>query len=223
MWVIHAILELLLSNQGSTEYLLQFAFIPMRYFSQEFATAWPFANLYSPITYSFLHGNWEHLIINSIWMLAFGSVIARRIGNLRFILFCVVGSIAGAALHMIFHLSSFTPMIGASAVVSACTGAAMRFAFPMGRNFMLEAAFQPRRTILQTLQNRQALIFIVIWFAINLLFGTGLIDLIGEGSSVAWQAHIGGFVFGLLCFAPFDRAGNGQPTDPFQGGTIHRL
>lgn len=201
---IHVVRTYLLSYEMQVETLLRFAFIP-GVWSGNAGLSWLDSFPYwSPITYSFLHGDWLHLGLNALWMVAFGAVVAKRLGVLRFALLCIAGSCGGAAAHFVTHTSEIVPMIGASAVVSACVGAAIRFAFPREGGFRTGPAYLPRLSLVQTFTSRQLLAFIGFWFVINYVFGSGVIDPTGEGQSVAWQAHIGGFLVGILGFAVFD-------------------
>ena len=63
----------------------------------------------------------------------------------------------------------------------------------------------PAEPIGQLWQNSRAMLFILVWFATNILFGAGLVPILGEETSIAWEAHIGGFLAGLLLFPLFDR------------------
>ena len=106
-------------------------------------------------------------------------------------------------------LSTLAPVIGASASVSGCMGAALRFMFQPDVPIVAALDATPSRSpSLQPLRfvlaDRRALIFIAAWFATNLLFGLGSVRM-GIGSEpIAWQAHIGGFLAGLLLFGLFD-------------------
>jgi len=165
---------------------------------------------WSPLTYSLLHSDWTHLIVNSAWMLAFGAAVARRFGAVRFLAFGCVCSLGGAALHYVFHVGDVAPVIGASAVVSGFMGAASRFAF--GRSGLRQdLVLAPALSLVQTFSNRQVMMFLAIWFGLNFLFGSGLVPIAGEDQSIAWQAHIGGFAAGLLLFSFFDPAGKYSP------------
>ena len=185
--------------------LFTFAFIPLRYANGFQDIVSDPAALWSPVTYSFLHGDWTHILVNSVWLLAFGSVVARRLGVYRFLLFCIIGSVFGALAHYVSHSDSIIPMIGASAIVSACMGAAIRFAFPANGNFSPRVHDLPTQSLFQAFQNRQVIVFTAVWFAINFLFGIGGEFITGQGQSIAWEAHVGGFLFGLLLFDAFDR------------------
>jgi membrane associated rhomboid family serine protease len=101
-------------------------------------------------------------------------------------------------------------VIGASASVSGTMAAAMRFAFvrgsflSFGRSDADAAAKVPALSLSQALRNRRVLSFLAVWFAVNIVFGVWSLSIGTEGVSVAWQAHIGGFLAGLLLFALFD-------------------
>ncbi|MEM7069462.1 MAG: rhomboid family intramembrane serine protease [Pseudomonadota bacterium] len=202
---VHITRTTMINADGDLWMLINFAFIPARYALAESSVFTNPAELWTPITYSFLHGSWTHILLNSIWLLCFGSVVARRFGTLKFVLFCVIGSVFGALSHYIFHSGSIVPMIGASAVVSACMGAAVRFAFPQNGRFSPAVHDLPAQTLAQCFQNRQVVVFAVAWFAINFLFGLGGEIFTAAGQSIAWEAHVGGFLAGLFLFSYFDR------------------
>jgi len=190
-----------------------FAFIPKRYDSTlldisfpggEGAKAWTF------VTYSLLHANLSHIIFNVLWLLPFGSALARRFGALRFFLFMAVTAAAGALAHLITHEHAVAPMIGASASVSGTMAAAIRFAFVHGsflsfnRGDADAAARVPALSLWNALRNGRVLGFLAVWFGVNIIFGVGSLAIGMDGASVAWQAHIGSFIAGLILFSLFD-------------------
>jgi len=190
-----------------------FGFIPRRYDSTlldidfaggEGAKVWTF------VTYSLLHANLSHIVFNVLWLLPFGSALARRFGALRFFVFMAVTAAAGALAHLVTHEHAVAPMIGASASVSGTMAAAIRFAFVRGSFLSFnrgdaEAAAQvPALPLVRALRDGRVLAFLGIWFGINIIFGLGSIAIGADGASVAWQAHIGGFLAGLLLFSLFD-------------------
>jgi membrane associated rhomboid family serine protease len=101
-------------------------------------------------------------------------------------------------------------MIGASASVSGTMAAAIRFAFVQGsflsfsRGDAEAAARVPALSLADALRNTRVLGFLGVWFGVNIIFGVGSIAIGAEGASVAWQAHIGGFLAGLMSFSLFD-------------------
>ena len=190
-----------------------FGFIPKRYDSTIIDLTFPGgagAKVWTFITYSLLHANLSHIGFNVLWLLPFGSALARRFGALRFFLFMAVTAAAGALAHLITHEHAVAPMIGASASVSGAMAAALRFAFVQGsflsfsRGDADAAAKVPALSLWRALRNGRVIAFVAVWFGINIIFGLGSIAIGTDGASVAWQAHIGGFVAGLLLFSLFD-------------------
>jgi membrane associated rhomboid family serine protease len=215
--LIHALRVYVLSENQDVEVLLNFAFIPARYDSTGVLQGWPGgfgAEIWTFVSYAFLHATWMHLGVNGVWFLPFGSAVARRFGTLRFLAFFAVTAAAGAALHLATHAGEQYPMIGASAAISGTMAAAMRFAFqrggPLGilRNDDDEAYRVPALPLSGVLRDARVLLFLAVWFGINVIFGVGTFPSLTGGESVAWQAHIGGFLAGLLLFAWFDPAPN---------------
>jgi membrane associated rhomboid family serine protease len=190
-----------------------FGFIPKRYDSTLLAIDFPGgegAKVWTFVTYSLLHANLSHIGFNVLWLLPFGSALARRFGAIRFFLFMAVTAAAGALAHLVTHEHAVAPMIGASASVSGAMAAAIRFAFAKGsflsfsRGDADAAARVPALPLMRALRNGRVLGFLGIWFAVNIIFGVGSIAIGADGASVAWQAHIGGFLAGLLLFSLFD-------------------
>ncbi|QIB36375.1 rhomboid family intramembrane serine protease [Ancylobacter pratisalsi] len=213
-----------LDPDSAVEVLALFAFIPARYDPSVFAEGvlpggWG-ADLWTFVTYAFLHGGWTHVGLNLLWLLAFGSPVARRFGTVRFLLFFAVTAAAGAGLHLLTHEGEVVPVIGASASVSGCMAAAIRFMFaseahvPWGADMYSQSVNYPAAPLTVVMRDRRVLAFVVVWFLINLgvgLAGTsGMVD-----GSVAWEAHIGGFLVGLLMFPLFDPVGRTPGPGPY--------
>jgi len=211
--LVHAMRTWVFSEQQDIEFLLSFAFIPARYDTSTIlggvlpgggADVWTF------FTYALIHADWIHLGVNAVWLLPFGSAVARRFGALRFLAFFAVTSAAGAALHLATHAGEQFPMIGASAAISGAMAAAMRFVFQRGGPLGLlgrfdEGAYRvPAIPLRNVLADARVVLFLVVWFGINILFGLGSLPITGSEQTVAWQAHIGGFLAGLLLFSWFD-------------------
>jgi len=213
MAFIHAVRLFVLTPEQDNELLWLFAFDPIRYDGAALpdgvlpggfgAQIWTF------VTYAFLHASWTHLGVNAIWFLAFGSPVARRFGTARFLIFFCVTAAAGAIAHLFFFGGQDAPVIGASAAISGTMAAAMRFAFqhdgPL-RSRRGEADYRlPALSLARALHEPAVIAFLVVWFGLNFIFGLWSTPLTGENEIVAWQAHIGGFVAGLLLFSWFDR------------------
>lgn len=201
---IYFVQTVLLSPEMADWMTIEFGFSPIRY-------AYPLSGqgyewLWTPVTYSLLHGSLEHLAFNGLWLAAFGTPVLRRIGLGRFLLLWAISSAAGAALHTAVNWGQPTILIGASGAVSAFMGAACRFAFG-GRARQAASFFgyhPPRLSILEALKQKTVRVFILVWFVGNLVVAFG-IPLFGDvGAAVAWDAHIGGFLLGFLGFGLFD-------------------
>ena len=213
---IHGVREWVLTQDQDSHVLIDFAFIPARYDSSPVlggvVPGGPGAAIWSFVTYSFLHGSWMHLGINAVWLMAFGTPVARRFGTMRFLAFWVVTAAAGAAMHLLTNAGSIAPMIGASASISGAMAASMRFAFqrggPLGgmwRSGDGDAYRVPALPLTGVLSDARVLLFVGVWFGINIIFGLWSSPVLGgEDQLVAWQAHIGGFLAGLLLFSWFD-------------------
>jgi membrane associated rhomboid family serine protease len=196
-----------------------FGFIPKRYDASPLNFAIPGgagAKVWTFVTYSLLHANLTHLGVNVLWLLPFGSALARRFGTVRFFLFLAVTAAAGALAHLLTHEHAIAPMIGASASVSGAMAGAIRFAFvrgsflSFGRGNAEMAARVPALPLSLALRDKRVLGFLAIWLGVNFVFGAGSLGLGTEGVTVAWQAHMGGFLAGLLLFSLFDPA---RPSD----------
>ncbi|MBY0382997.1 MAG: rhomboid family intramembrane serine protease [Xanthobacteraceae bacterium] len=212
MFAIHGI-RMLLPVTLDEEVLWVFGFVPARYDASLIATQIPGgigASIWSFLTYAFLHADLAHIGFNMLWMLPFGSALARRFGATRFYIFLAITAIAGAVAHLLTHPHEVAPMIGASAAVSGTMAASLRFAFQSGsflsfrRGDADAAARIPALSLWRALQNGRVLAFLAVWFGMNFITGIGVIAIGTHGQSIAWQAHIGGFLAGLLLFSLFD-------------------
>src|SRR3974390_2256297 len=131
--LVHAVQMLLLTERQDETLILTFAFIPARYGANGAGLPGGFgADLWTFFTYAFLHADLMHLGLNLAWLLPFATALARRFGALRYILFMLVTSAAGAFAHLVSHWGALEPMIGASAAISGAMAAAMRFVFAQG-------------------------------------------------------------------------------------------
>jgi membrane associated rhomboid family serine protease len=223
--IVHAVRTMLLTPDQDITFLLTFAFIPARYdTSTVLGGALPGgggAEVWTFLTYSLIHADWTHFGVNAIWLLPFGSAVARRFGTIRFLAFYAVTAAAGAAMHLVTHAGEQAPMIGASAAISGTMAGAMRFAFQPGGplNFRRTGADTDYRVpavpLSGVLRDPAVLAFLAVWFGVNLVFGLGSIPIGGENQVIAWQAHIGGFLAGLLLFSWFDPAPDLPQGDDF--------
>ncbi len=200
---LYLVEALFLDDDAVGTFLFHMAFTPLRYVYplSEQGPEW----FTTPVTYSLLHGGIEHLAFNVLWLTAFGAPVVRRIGTTRYVIFWILSAAAAAFFHAALHWGEQTVLIGASGVVSALMGAACRFAFPVRGGFdRTYGHLYPRQSILGALRNRTVAVFVAIWFVGNVLIAIGLPLFGQDAGQIAWDAHIGGFLFGYLLFGFFD-------------------
>ena len=160
------------------------------------------------MTHIVVHGGLVHLVINCAWLLAFGGAVASRVGSARFLLLTVLTGIAGAALFLAFNWGRPVPMVGASGAVSGLMGGAFRFFFAgldrQSRGYPPEhPAEVPRMSLVELFTNRRSATAIAVWVGLNALAGFAGPAITG-GAGIAWEAHLGGFIAGLLLFGLVD-------------------
>jgi membrane associated rhomboid family serine protease len=143
-------------------------------------------------TSMFLHVNLIHLAGNLIYLWIFGNNVEDRLGRLGFVLFYLAGGVAAAAAQVAIDPASSIPMVGASGAISAVLGTYLVM-FPGAR--ILSLVFLG---FFYQLVEVPALVVLGLWFVLQLVDGIGSLGLAGAEGGVAFFAHIGGFVFGLL-------------------------
>jgi membrane associated rhomboid family serine protease len=145
------------------------------------------------ITSIFLHGGWMHLIGNMLFLWIFADNIEATIGSYKFILFYVAGGIVASIVHTYIAPNSQVPCVGASGSISACLGAYVLM-FPKSKiKILVLVIFSTFRV--------SALLFLGIWIIQQLFAGFGSLAVSTSNTQeggVAYWAHIGGFVFGIL-------------------------
>jgi membrane associated rhomboid family serine protease len=194
-----------------------FAFIPARISGSAPYPAIPGSQVWGFLTYAFLHGGWEHLLLNCLWYAIFGAVVARRLGALRFLALSAVSAIAGAFATLIVNWGQGAIMVGASAAVSGVIAAAIPIMY--GRRFNGggdgTSGLSGVRPLApgELFKDRRAMFFMIFWLVITLFSGatgwTG--SSFVEEFKIAWEAHLGGFLAGLVCFYVIDRPDEGLP------------
>jgi membrane associated rhomboid family serine protease len=205
--VVHLVRVYALDFEQDLELLIRAAFIPIRYSGQFDIDFYAFS---SPFTYAFLHGGFAHLAINMIWLAAFGSPLANRLGAARFVAFWAVTGLAAVGLHYVLHPLDQSPLVGASGAISGMMGAAARFGFRIDRASGKSAFTGALLPISIVLRMRGVLTFLVIWMAVNLV--TGLVGFApGVENRIAWEAHVGGFLAGFFGVRLFDRPAARNP------------
>jgi membrane associated rhomboid family serine protease len=206
LFVIHAYETLILTDTSARlDFVIRWAFIPALW--QEvlrIGTAEEIAATFKTfVTYGFLHADWMHVGINSLWLVAFGQPVAMRLSAVRFSLLFLVCLFAGSLLHWLTNWNDVIPVVGASAGVAGFMGAACRFVFPASEYASaMPPSQRPVLSLREALSHPTVLTILLVFLVINILTGIDIVTVGVEAQLVAWQAHIGGFALGFLSF-PF--------------------
>ncbi|HXI83329.1 MAG TPA: rhomboid family intramembrane serine protease [Verrucomicrobiae bacterium] len=159
----------------------------------------PSPNSYRTIfTSMFLHGGWMHIIGNMLYLWIFGKNVEDSIGHFKFILFYLLCGIAAAAAQVAISPDSTVPMIGASGAISGVLGAYLLL-FPRARVLILFPIW-----IFWRLFYVPAFLMLILWFGMQLLSGLAVLSM-DVGGGVAFWAHVGGFVAGMLLIPIFKK------------------
>ena len=154
--------------------------------------------LLSLVTCMFLHGGWLHLIGNMWFLWIFGDNVEDRLGHVPFLLFYLLGGMLASAAHWLADPSSRMPMIGASGAIATILGAyAITWPWARIRTLVFLLFFI-------TVVELPALVVLGLWFLFQI--GAAAKGQAGAGQSVAWWAHVGGFLAGLLLMPMLSRA-----------------
>jgi membrane associated rhomboid family serine protease len=205
--------EFTLSPGQVNRLILNFGMIPARLHLNE-----PALLLQNPapaitlFTHMFLHGGWFHILSNMWTLFIFGDNVEDRMGPGRYFLFYTLCGLAAGLTQALIAPTSRIPAVGASGAIAGVLGAYF-ILFPRARIVTLVPIF-----FFAWFIQLPAIVFLGFWF-ISQLF-SGLMSLPSEGimGGVAWWAHIGGFVFGMLLFRLFLKPRPPQtPPPPFFG------
>ena len=144
-------------------------------------------DLFTLFTSMFVHGGWGHLIGNMLFLFVFADNIEATIGNLKFLVFYLLGGMAAIAAHIFFNFNSPYPMVGASGAISAVMGAYL-IMFPHSRVKILFFIITFRVS---------AWLFLGLWIIQQWMLATTELEN-NISSGVALWAHIGGFAMGII-------------------------
>ncbi|MGD0153568.1 MAG: rhomboid family intramembrane serine protease [Thermacetogeniaceae bacterium] len=181
--------EISLSNNALNQLTFTYGLIPARVTTQ-FASGVSLLVLATPfITAMFLHGNWLHIIGNMLYLWIFGDNVEDLVGHLPYLFFYLLVGVAGSIAHILSNPASRVPIIGASGAIAGILGAYF-ISFPKAKVLTLLPLF-----FFITLVEIPAVWFLLFWFVMQLLsgFATSV-----AADSVAWWAHIGGFLVGAV-------------------------
>jgi membrane associated rhomboid family serine protease len=168
----------------------------------QFSLQNPFS-LFTVFSSMFMHGSWFHVISNMWILFIFGDNVEDRMGSLRYLVFYLLSGTFAALTHVYFDPQLSIPTVGASGAVAGVLGAYFLL-FPRARVMTFVPLF-----IIPWFIEVPALVFLGVWFLLQLLNGLMLGGVAMEG--IAWWAHIGGFLFGFV-MARFFTSKTKRPT-----------
>jgi len=186
--------ELSLSRESIIQLFYLFGVVPARFTDPEWAASigFPIGSYWSLLTHQFLHGGWLHIVANMWTLWIFGDNVEDRMGPLRFIIFYLVCGVLAALTQVLVTPDATIPSVGASGAIAGVLGAYLLF-FPTARLIVLiPILFFPFFFELP------AVIFLVFWFFIQLFSGTAMLASSQQVGGIAFGAHIGGFIAGML-------------------------
>ncbi len=174
--------------------LVHLALIPIRYTNPAFAIRVGLdpSNWWPLITNAFMHAGWLHLITNMWFLWIFGPAMEARLGRIVFLVLYLGGAVAASAVHVMTHVGSTEPALGASGAIGAVI-AAYAVTYPAERVITIILI-----VVIPLFVPIPAIIFALVWFGLQVIQGTSELASPGIATSVAWWAHIGGFAFGVL-------------------------
>jgi len=184
--------ELSLSPSGLERLTLTWGLVPVNLMTRP-GTYWP-----TIFTSMFLHAGWFHILSNMWVLFIFGDNIEDRLGRGRYLVFYLLSGTAAGLLESYILRASMVPSIGASGAIAGVLGAYL-ISYPRARI----ASIVPIIFIF-TIIEIPAAIFLLFWFILQLFSGWLSLDGAG-GSGIAWWAHVGGFLFGMLAVNLFAR------------------
>ena len=193
------VLIFLLQLSGGDQFIKDWAFIPSR-----FSTA-PVADAVTIVTAMFMHGGWLHLFSNMLFLWIFGDNVEDRFGHFPFLVFYLLVGVAATFAQFAIASGSSVPNIGASGAIAGVL-AAYLLMFPQSRVNVLLG---------RQIVAMPAVIVLGVWIVLQLFSGVGTIaytDETADVGGVAYMAHIGGFVAGLLLTFLFRGARGSQST-----------
>lgn len=184
--------QILLPDAANRTLIFNYGFIPKRFTNAVLGGQFSIEDLYPLATSMFLHGSLMHLVGNMWIFWIFGDNVEDRLGHFKFALFYILSGAAAMVCHFLVSPGSPAPAIGASGAIAGVMGAYFVL-FPYSRII----TFVPI-IIIPFFIRVPAVIYLGIWFILQVYSGT-LNSLVGgAGEGVAWWAHIGGFICGIL-------------------------
>ncbi len=185
--------EVSLGGERLDRFIVEYGLIPLRFMEFYRFKGGFLDNAVVPMVASlFIHGGWLHIIGNMWFLWIFGDNVEERLGHFTFLLFYLLCGIGAGLAQVTFSAGSRLPMVGASGAISGVLGAYL-VSYPNARVTTLLIIF-----IFIKIVEFPAFLFLIVWFAFQFLSGTSQLTAHHQAGGVAYWAHMGGFVLGIL-------------------------
>ena len=181
---------------GGEPFIRQWSVVPRRLVEN------PAGDFVTIFTSMFMHGGWMHLLGNMLYLWIFGDNVEDRMGQVKFLIFYLLCGIAATVAQVAFSANSTIPNLGASGAIAGVLGAYLVM-FPKG---------QVRVLMGRSVVNMPAVMVLGLWILLQFVNGVGSIANTAETGGVAYMAHIGGFVAGLVLAKIFSSSGRTHAT-----------
>jgi rhomboid family protein len=193
--VLFFVVELMQPSEGALQSFIQaWGVVPHEYSAgRDLPPSIPFPFWATLVTSMFLHGGWAHLGGNMLYLWIFGDNLEKRMGHLRFLVFYLICGLAAGLAHVLTNPRSDMPTVGASGAISGVLGGYLVL-FPRNRVRVLS-----RGGIIYV----PAWVMLGFWILIQFISGAASISNTAETGGVAYMAHVGGFVAGLVLVSFF--------------------
>ena len=184
-------------GRGLGEFIYMYGLVPARYSIPRISALFTTGQQVVPfITFMFLHGGFLHLIGNMWFLYLFGDNIEDRLGHFRYLAFYFVCGLSSGISHLLLNWHSQVPTIGASGAIAGVMGAYLVL-FPRARILTLIPIF-----FIPYFVEVPAFLFLGVWLLFQFVSAAGAS---AQAGGIAWWAHIGGFIFGIVFLKLFER------------------
>jgi membrane associated rhomboid family serine protease len=189
--------EVSLSPSELNEFLYRFALVPARYFDSGVSDSSLSLSDYLPfVSNMFLHGGWLHLIVNMWTLWLFGRAVEDQLGSGRYLAFYFACGVLASITYVALNPNSTVPALGASGAIAGILGCYMRF-FPFSRIVVLIPII-----FIPLFFEVPAMLFTGLWFLFQILGAIADGSTPFAGGGIAWWAHVGGFIAGVILAGP---------------------
>lgn len=180
-------------GEHAQRFIVEYGLIPLRFVNSYKLQGGFTDNALVPLFASiFMHGGWLHVIGNMWFLWIFGDNVEDRLGHFKFLLFYLLCGIGASLIHVMFNAGSHLPTVGASGAISGVLGAYL-LSYPHARVTTLLIIF-----IFIRIVELPAFLFLIIWFVFQFVSGTSELTAHHDTGGVAYWAHMGGFVVGIV-------------------------